>query len=44
VLCVRPYCHTDHYWPVYFDTNATIAQVGADLHLPTPKLTLDMIR
>jgi small conductance mechanosensitive channel len=44
VLCVRPYCHTDHYWQVYFDTNATIAQVGADLHLPTPKLSIDMVR
>ncbi len=24
VLAVRPYCHTDHYWQVYFDTNALI--------------------
>ena len=24
-LAVRPYCHTDHYWQVYFDTNKTIA-------------------
>jgi small conductance mechanosensitive channel len=24
-LAVRPYCHTDHYWQVYFDTNMTIA-------------------
>ena len=24
-LAVRPYCHTDHYWQVYFDTNASIA-------------------
>jgi small conductance mechanosensitive channel len=22
VLAVRPYTHTDHYWQVYFDTNA----------------------
>jgi small conductance mechanosensitive channel len=21
LLAVRPYCHTDHYWQVYFDTN-----------------------
>ncbi|WP_420130792.1 mechanosensitive ion channel family protein [Rhodoferax ferrireducens] len=20
-LAVRPYCHTEHYWQVYFDTN-----------------------
>ena len=24
-LAVRPYCHTDHFWQVYFDTNKTIA-------------------
>jgi small conductance mechanosensitive channel len=24
VLAVRPYCHTDHYWQVYFDTNRAI--------------------
>lgn len=25
LLAVRPYCHTDHYWQVYFDTNRVIA-------------------
>ena len=24
VLCVRPSCHTDHYWDVYFAANAAI--------------------
>lgn len=24
VLAVRPYCHNDHYWQVYFETNAAI--------------------
>ena len=24
-LAVRPSCHTDHYWQVYFDTNKAIA-------------------
>ena len=24
-LAVRPHCHTDHYWQVYFDTNKSIA-------------------
>ena len=24
-LAVRPYCHSDHYWQVYFDTNKAIA-------------------
>jgi len=27
VLAVRPYCHTDHYWQVYFDTNKAIRDV-----------------
>lgn len=26
VLCVRPYCHTDNYWQVYFDTNRLIRE------------------
>jgi small conductance mechanosensitive channel len=25
VLAVRPYCHTDHYWQVWFDTNKALA-------------------
>lgn len=30
VLAVRPYCHTAHYWQVYFATNASIrATFGA---------------
>ena len=27
VLAVRPYCHTDHYWQGYFDTNEAIVRV-----------------
>ena len=31
VLAVRPYCHNDHYWRVYFDTNKVIKDaLGAD--------------
>lgn len=26
VLCVRPFCHTDHYWDVYFATNEAIVE------------------
>lgn len=26
VLAVRPHCHNDHYWQVYFDTNRTIRE------------------
>jgi small conductance mechanosensitive channel len=29
VLAVRPYCHTDHYWQVYFDTNRVFANHSA---------------
>lgn len=25
LLCVRPHCHQDHYWQVFFDTNKVIA-------------------
>ena len=26
-LAVRPFCHNDHYWQVYFDTNRFIGQM-----------------
>jgi small conductance mechanosensitive channel len=26
VLAVRPYCHTDHYWQVYFDANKMLRE------------------
>jgi small conductance mechanosensitive channel len=36
VLAVRPYCHTDHYWQVYFDTNRLIAETGKAAAYPPP--------
>ena len=36
VLAVRPYCHTDHYWQVYFDANETIRDVFGAAGFPTP--------
>ncbi len=38
VLAVRPYCHNDHYWQVYFDTNKVIREAlgSADFPAPTP--------
>jgi len=36
VIAVRPYCHTDHYWQVYFDTNEAIVRVGRDAGWPAP--------
>lgn len=36
VLAVRPYCHTDHYWQVYFDTNRLIASTFGAASYPAP--------
>ena len=37
VLCVRPYCHTDHYWQVYFDTNMAIKERFGVKGFPVPE-------
>jgi small conductance mechanosensitive channel len=37
VLAVRPYCHTDHYWQVYFDTNKLIRETFGDAGYPAPE-------
>ncbi len=37
VLAVRPYCHNDHYWQVYFDTNRVICEVGGEAGFPAPQ-------
>jgi small conductance mechanosensitive channel len=37
VLAVRPYCHTDHYWQVYFDTNRVIREAFGDAGFPVPE-------
>lgn len=36
VLAVRPHCHTDHYWQVWFDTNRAIVERATALALPPP--------
>ncbi|CAN7299799.1 mechanosensitive ion channel family protein [Phenylobacterium sp. LjRoot225] len=36
LLAVRPYCHTDHYWQVYFDTNRLIAETFGAAGYPAP--------
>lgn len=36
VLAVRPYCNTDHYWQVYFDTNEAIIRVCKEANWPAP--------
>ena len=36
VLVVRPFCHTDHYWQVYFDGNRAIRESLAEAGFPAP--------
>jgi small conductance mechanosensitive channel len=36
VIAVRPYCHTDHYWQVYFDTNEAIVRTAKEAGWPAP--------
>ena len=36
VLAVRPFCHNDHYWQVYFDGNRTIRESLATAGFPAP--------
>lgn len=35
-LAVRPYCHNDNYWQVYFDTNKAIAATSKAGAWPVP--------
>jgi small conductance mechanosensitive channel len=37
LLAVRPYCHNDHYWQVYFDTNRTIREAFGEAGYPVPE-------
>jgi small conductance mechanosensitive channel len=37
VLTVRFYCHTDHYWQVYFDTNKVIRETFGAAGYPVPE-------
>jgi small conductance mechanosensitive channel len=37
VLAVRPHCHTDHYWQVYFDTNRAIVSTFGAAGYPVPE-------
>ena len=35
-LCVRPYCSSQHYWQVYFDTNRIIRETFGEVGFPAP--------
>lgn len=37
VLAVRPFCHNNHYWDVYFATNAAIRSTFAAAGYPVPQ-------
>src|SRR5574343_1408639 len=43
VLAVRPYCHTDHYWQVYFDSNRMIREALAEAGFPAPMTAQNVI-
>lgn len=36
VLAVRPFCHNDHYWQVYFDGNRVIREALSEAGFPPP--------
>ena len=40
VLAVRPYCHTDNYWQVYFDTNQANRAAFGEAGFPVPQKLL----
>jgi small conductance mechanosensitive channel len=33
---VRPYCHNDHYWQVYFDANCAVAAAFGEAGFAAP--------
>ena len=37
LLVARPFCHNDHYWQVYFDTNNAIQDVCGAAGYPVPE-------
>ena len=37
LLAVRPYCHNDHYWQVYFETNRIIREAFGEAGYPAPE-------
>jgi len=44
VLAVRPYCHTNHYWQVYFDGNKAIRETFGAAGYPAAEAHLHVRR
>jgi small conductance mechanosensitive channel len=42
VLAVRPYCHTDHYWQVYFDANKLLKEALVEFPAPVPSQNVNV--
>lgn len=42
VLAVRPYCHNDQYWQVYFDTNVAIRDAFGEAGYPVPAQPIEV--
>ncbi len=42
VLVIRPYCHNDHYWQVYFDTQDAIRNTFGSGGFPLPEVKTDV--
>jgi small conductance mechanosensitive channel len=42
VLAVRPYCHNDHYWQVYFDTHQALREVLGAGGFPAPEFVVEV--
>ena len=42
VLAVRPYCHNNHYWQVYFDTQQAIRDALGAAGYPKPEFVVEL--
>jgi small conductance mechanosensitive channel len=42
LVAVRPYCHQDHYWQVYFDTQQLIRDTLGSAGYPAPEFVVEL--
>jgi small conductance mechanosensitive channel len=42
VLAVRPYCHNNHYWQVYFDSQQSIREALGSGGFPAPNFVVEV--